>query len=52
MGKFRQLSPELWPLVDIRNSILLSIFAIFWLIFFKLCMRVDIGKVCFEIADG
>ena len=52
MGKFRQLSPDLWPLVDFRNSFLLSIFAIFWLIFFQLCMRVDIGKVCFRIADG
>ena len=29
MGKFRQLSPNLWPLVDVRNSFLLSIFAIF-----------------------
>ena len=47
MGKFCQLSPELWPLVDVRNSFLLSIFAIFWQIFFKLCMRVEIG-----IADG
>ena len=52
MSKFRQLSPELWPLIDVRNSFLLSIFAIFWSIFFKLCMRADIGKVCFGIADG
>ena len=52
MGKFRQLSPELWPLVDIRNLFLFSIFAIFWPIFFKHCMRVDIGKMCFWIADG
>ena len=52
MGKFRLLSPELWPLVDVRNMFLLSIFAIFWPIFFKLCMRVDIRKVCFGIADG
>ena len=52
MGKFRQLSPELWPLVDVRNLFLLSIFAIFWTIFFKLCMRVYIGKVCFGMANG
>ena len=52
MGKFLQLSPELWPLIDIRNSFLLSIFAIILPIFFKLCTRVDIGKVCFGIADG
>ena len=51
MGKFRQLSPELWPLIDVRNSFSLTIFANFWLIFFKLCMRVDIGKSCFGIAD-
>ena len=50
MGKFRQLIPELWPLVDVRNPLLL--FAIFWPIFFRLCMRVDIGKVCLGIADG
>ena len=52
MGKFCQLSPELWPLIDVRNLFSLSIFAIFWWIFFKLCMRVDIGKVCFGIVDG
>ena len=46
MGKFRQ------SLVDVRNSFLLSIFASFWPIFFKLCMRVDIGKVYFGISDG
>ena len=45
MGKFCQLSPELWPLVDVRNSFLLSIFAI-------LGMKVDIAKGCFGIADG
>ena len=52
MGKFRQLHPELWPLIDVRNSFSLSIFAIFWPIFLKLCMRVAIGKMCFGIADG
>ena len=52
MGKFRQLSRELWPLVDFRNWFLLSIFPIFWSIFFKLCMRVDNRKVCLGIADG
>ena len=25
MGKFRQLSPELWPLIDVKNSFPLSI---------------------------
>ena len=52
MGKFRQLSPELWPLIDVRKLFSLSFFAIFLLIFFQLCMRVDIWKVCFGIADG
>ena len=52
MGKFRQLSPELWPLNDVRNLFLLSIFAIFLPNFFKLCVRVDIGKVYFRNAYG
>ena len=52
MGKFLKLSPELWPLVDVCNSFLLSIVAILWPIFFKHCLRVDIGKVCFGIAYG
>ena len=25
MGKFRQLSPELWPLIDVKNSFPLSV---------------------------
>ena len=29
MGKFRQISPELWPLIDVRSSFSLSIIAIF-----------------------
>ena len=29
MGKFRQLSPELWPLIDIKNLFPLSILSIF-----------------------
>ena len=42
MGKFRQISTELWPLIDIRNWFSLSIFGIF-LPIFKLSIRVDIG---------
>ena len=30
MGKFRQLSPELWPLIDVKNLFPLSIFAHFF----------------------
>ena len=52
MGKFRQISTELWPLIDVRNSFLHSILVIFLLIFFKLCMRVDIRKECLGITDG
>ena len=28
MGKFCQVSPELWPLIDVRNWFSLTIFAI------------------------
>ena len=52
MGKFRQLSPELWPLIDVKNSFPLSILSILRPIFFKLCIRVDIRKECFGIIDG
>ena len=51
MGKFCQLSPELWPLIDVKNSFPLSILIIFWPIFFKLYTRVDIRKKWFGIED-
>ena len=50
MGKFWQIITELRPLIDVRNWFSLSIFGI--PIFFKLGMRVDIGKECPGIADG
>ena len=52
MGKFWQISTELWPLTDFRNWFSLSIFGIPLLIFFKLAIRVDIWKECPGIADG
>ena len=52
MGKFSQISTELQPLIDVRNWFSLSIFGIPLPIFFKLGMRVDIGKECPWIADG
>ena len=52
MGKFRQLSQELWPLIDIKSLFPLSILIIFLPIFFKLCIRVDIKKEWFWIEDG
>ena len=52
MGKFRHISSELRPVIDVRNWFSLSIFCIPLLIFFKLGMRVDIGRECPGIADG
>ena len=52
MGKFRQISTELWPLIDVRNWFSLYDFGISLPILFKPCMRVDIGKECLGIADG
>ena len=51
MGKFCQLSQELWPLIDVKSSFPVSILSIFCLIFFKLCIRVDIRKEWFGIVD-
>ena len=39
MDKFRQISTELWPLIDVRNWFSLSIFGISLPIFFNLCMK-------------
>ena len=52
MDKFRQLSPELWPLINVKNTFPLSILSIFGLIFFKLGIIVDIRKEWFGIVDG
>ena len=52
MGKFPQISTELWPLIEVRNWFSLSIFGIFLPIFFRLGIRVDIGEECLGIADG
>ena len=52
MGKFWQISTELWPLIDVRIWFLLSFFGIPLPIFFKLGIRVDIVKECSGIADG
>ena len=52
MDKFGQISTQSRPLIDVSNWFSLSIFGIPLPIFFKLGMRVDIGKECPEIADG
>ena len=52
MGKFWRISTELRPLIGVRNVFSLSIFGIPLPIFFKIGMRVDIGKECPWIEDG
>ena len=52
MSKFRQLSLELLPLIDVKSLFPLSTLSIFLQIFFKLCIRVDIRKNWFGIVDG
>ena len=39
MGKFRQISTELWPLIDVRDWFSLSIFDILSLEFFTDFLR-------------
>ena len=51
IGKFQQICTELWPLIYVINWFSLSIFGISLQIFFKLCVRVYIGKECLAIAD-
>ena len=51
MGKLPQICTELLPLIYIITWFSLSIFGISLPIFFKLCVRVDIGKECLGIAD-
>ena len=51
MGKFRQMSTELLPLIDSRNWFSLSIFGIS-LPNFKLGIRANIREECLGIADG
>ena len=57
MGKFRQISKELWPLIDVRNWFsrqlrFRSLPGAFLTNFLQLGIRVDIGKECLGIADG
>ena len=47
MDKFRQISTELWPLIDVINLFSLSIFGISLPIFFKLCMKRSSFKMIF-----
>ena len=44
MGKFRQMSTDLLPLIYVENWFPCSILGILLPIFFKLCIRVGIGE--------
>ena len=57
MGKFRQITLELWPLIDVKNCLFFFSFPLSNLssvlpTFFKLCILVDTGKDWFGIVDG
>ena len=52
MGKFRQLSQELWPLIDVKKIVSALFLEHLLPIFFKLCVRVGIRKEWFGIVDG
>ena len=51
MGKFRQISTELWPLIYIKILFPDSILSIYGPIFFKLCVGVHIRKEWFGIEN-
>ena len=52
MGKFRQISIELWPLIYVKILFPGSILSIYSPIFFKLCVGVHIRKEWSGIEDG
>ena len=52
MGKFRQISTELWPLIYVKILFPGSILSIYRLIFFKLCIGVYTMKEWSGIEDG
>ena len=52
MGKFRQISTELWPLIYFKISFPGSILSIYCPFFFKLSIGVHIKKEWFWIEDG
>ena len=52
MGKFGQISRELWPLIYVKILFLGSILSIYRPIFFKLCTGVHIRKEWSGIEVG
>ena len=52
MGKFRQISTELWPLIYVKISFPGSISSIYRPIFFKLCIGDYTMKEWSGIEDG
>ena len=52
MGKFWQINTELRPLIDVRKRLSLSIFGILLPIFFKLGMRMILGRSVLGLQMG
>ena len=52
MGKFRQISTELWPLIYVQILFPGSILSVYLPIFFKLCIEVYSMKEWSGIEDG
>ena len=52
MGKFRQKSTELLPLICVEMCFCALSWLFFWPILFKLCIYVNIGEEWFGIIDG
>ena len=51
MGKFRQMSTELLPLIYVENWFPCPILSIIWSIFFNFCTKVYISKEYYGIAE-
>ena len=51
MGKFCQISTELWPLIYVKILFQVSNLSIYRPVFFKLCIGVHIRKESFAIED-
>ena len=52
MGKFCQISTELWPLIYAKILLLLSILSIYRPVFIRLCKGAHFCKEWFGIIDG
>ena len=52
MGKFNEISTELWSLIYVEISFPASVLCIYRPIIFKLCIKVHMRKKWFGIEDG